>query len=393
MATILEAVISRRAFLATAAGAGLMAVGCRHRKSTGFPGYAFVANQEGHAIAAVDLTAFAVVKHVHLDGSPTAVIAHEQLPSVFALTPESGNVHEIDLDRLTFRRKVAAGSAAVSMRLAPGGKSIYVLYRDPRKLVSIAIDRLQPEWQVSLPEEPFDFDVTLDGTAAAISFGEHGAIGMVDLRTRRVEMIPSGSEMGMVRFQHDGKALIAADLGRHTLQVYDVASRRLIVRLPLAVRPDNFCFNDNGGQLFVTGEGLDAVVVVFPYHTPEVFETVLAGRAPGAMAASGGPEGSPKYLFIANPPSGEVSVMHIDTRKVVLVAPVGGEPGYITITPDNQYALVLNRKSGDMGVLLIHATEASAQRYLGRKGDRAAAALFTMIPVGSKPVSAAVRAA
>jgi DNA-binding beta-propeller fold protein YncE len=381
-------VISRRAFLA--AGAGTLAAGCGHQKSTGFPGYAFVANEEGHAIAVVDLTAFAVIKNVHLNGNPTAVIADPRLPHVYALTPASGTVHKIGLDRMDVRGRISAGASAVSMRLSPDARSVYVLYREPRKLVSIGLESFRPERQIALPEQPFDFDLST-GRAAAVSFGDQGAIAMIDLRAGRLDVIPTASEMGILRFQGDGKALIAADVGRRMLQVYDVASRRLIVRLPLAVRPDHFCFNDNGGQLFITGDGLDAVVVVFPYHTPEVFETVLAGHCPGAMAASGGPNGVPKYLFIANPPSGDVSVMHIDTRKVVLVAPAGSEPDYITITPDNQYALVLNRDSGDMTVLLIHAGEAYAQRYLGRKGDLAAAALFTMIPVGSKPVSAAVR--
>ena len=70
---------------------------------------------------------------------------------------------------------------------------------------------------------------------------------------------------------------------------------RIIVNLPLAVRPDNLCFNRDGGQLFITGEGRDAVVVVFPYYVPQVAETVLAGHAPAAMAASA------THLFLANP--------------------------------------------------------------------------------------------
>ena len=147
------------------------------------------------------------------------------------------------------------------------------------------------------------------------------------------------------------------------------------------MRPDNFCFNADGGQLFVTGDGLDAVVIVYPYHTPQVAQTVLAGRSPGAMAAS---TRSPPYLFVANPSSGEVTIMNIANQQVMAVAGVGAEPGYIAITPDQQYALVLNRKSGDMGVLRIHQEMPNRQK---------SAALFTMIPVGSKPVCAVVREA
>ena len=44
-------------------------------------------------------------------------------------------------------------------------------------------------------------------------------------------MIDTSTEMGILRFQSDGRALIAADVGRRMLMVYDVASARLIARL------------------------------------------------------------------------------------------------------------------------------------------------------------------
>ena len=153
-----------------------------------------------------------------------------------------------------------------------------------------------------------------------------------------------------------------------------------MVHLPLAVRPDHMCFNADGGQLFVTGEGMDAVVVVYPYYTPQIGETVLAGHNPSAMAAS------ETYLFVANPKSGDVSILDIETRRVVAVTPVGTEPSYITITPDDQYALVLNQASGDMAVIRIpNVTRAVSEQRRWKKGP-----LFMLIPVGSKPVSAAI---
>ena len=52
------------------------------------------------------------------------------------------------------------------------------------------------------------------------------------------------------------------------------------MNLPLAVRPEHICFNADGGQVFVTGGGMDAVVVVYPYYTPQIGQTVLAGHSP-----------------------------------------------------------------------------------------------------------------
>jgi YVTN family beta-propeller protein len=151
----------------------------------------------------------------------------------------------------------------------------------------------------------------------------------------------------------------------------------VVVNLPLSLRPDEFCFHPDGGQLYISGEGRDAVAVVYPYYAPEVAETVLAGNRPGPMAATW------NHLFVTNPTAGDVTILDVDTRKVVAVAGVGTDPGYVTVTPDGEYALVLNRKSGDMAVIRIAGI---------RPDRRKSAALFTMIPVGSKPVSAVVTA-
>src|SRR5208283_5398335 len=74
-------VISRRAVLALPFGAACTS----HRP--GFRGYAFVANEEGQAVAAVDLQALAVARHIPLDSSPVDVLALRTRPFVYALTP------------------------------------------------------------------------------------------------------------------------------------------------------------------------------------------------------------------------------------------------------------------------------------------------------------------
>jgi YVTN family beta-propeller protein len=400
--------VTRRTFtlgaLGAGAGAGLgFLAGCgNRRKSAGFSGYAFVANQEGGAIAAVDLGIFAVARHIHVDGSPTAVLANPRNGRVYALTPENGCVHEIRAGNLTFSRKLRVAATALEIRLSPGLDALYVLCRKPKQLVKIGLeDRSLPAssaalaiaWSIPLEDDPADFDISPDGSTAAVSSSSGCSLTFIDLARRTAfPAVRTTGEIGLVRFQpyhgdaaraaSDSKQLIAANISQSMLAIFDVPSRRLMVNLPLAVRPDQLCFNYDGGQVFVTGEGMDAVVVVYPYFTPQIGQTVLAGHSPGAMAASA----SPGYLFVANPKSADVSILDIETSKVLMVTPVGAEPCCIAITPGDEYALVLNRASGDLAVIRIpNVTSAAQEQKRWKKGP-----LFTLIPVGSKPVSAAI---
>jgi YVTN family beta-propeller protein len=355
-------------------------VACARRKGSGYAGYAFVANQDGQAIAAVDLMTFTVARYIPLDAAPTVVAAPAGHPYVYALTPGTGCVHEIDAARLAFRGRVQAGRSADAMRVAPGEHpALWVMCRQPHQLVRIGFGAFKVAAVIPLPFEPSDFDFTPDGETAVVSFGDSSRFGIVDLAKRTCRVGDLGRKLSMVRFRSDGRQLLIAGAEEAVLSIVDLKTGRVMVHLPLAVRARNFCLKSDGGQLFITGDGMDAVVVVYPYTT-EVAQTALAGRSPGFMAeclADG-----EDYLFVANSESGEVTILDVDTLKVVAVVAVGRGPAFIVQTPDRQYALVLNRDSGDIAVVRLAA--------VGGKRDRSAP-LFTMIPVGSKPVCATVR--
>ena len=316
-----------------------------------------------------------MARHIPLDGAPAQVIAAESRPSVYALTPDTGSVHEIEFDRLAFKRKVAVASSAVSMHLDPKEIALYVLARDPRALARVNLDSFRVEWRIALPDVPVEFAIAPDGKTAAVSFAS--GVRLIDLTTRKCGNPLGAGDFGAVRFLSDSRTLIAANRGERLLSMYVSPGGGLIANLPVTISPDHLCFNlgdqysTDGGQLFVTGEGMDAVVVVYPYYTPEIAGTVLAGHAPGAMAASNA------FLFIASPQSGEVSILDIRTRQVIAVVSVGSEPEFICVTPDDQYALVLNRKSGDMAVLRVGSIQPNRSKM---------ASLLAVVPVGSEPV-------
>ena len=368
----LEGSFTRRALLAgTAALAG-----CARRKSRGFPGYAFVANAGARTVAAVDLNAFALAKQIGVDGAPGAVLSNPLRPGVHVLMPESGAVCEIDAVKLAVVRKMRLGSPAIAMRPAADGKSLWVL--QARALVRLEAGRLRAVESIPLPGVAGDFDLSGDGRAA-VSFREERRLALVRLGTGTVEhLIDAGCEPSLVRFQGDGKQVLVGSRADRSLAIFDAASGRTTVRLPLPVEPANCCFNSDGGQMFVTGPGMDAVVIVYPYQT-EVGETILAGRTPDGMAVSA----APPYLIVANPESGSVTVLDIETRKLVGALAVGQEPRHILITPDNRYALVLNWRSGNMAVIRIAA-------FTDRRHRTDPAPLFTIVPVGAQPVAAAV---
>ena len=376
--------ISRRRWFAI--GAATLPFGCRRaRKSAsyGYRGFAFVANSEGKAVAAVDLNAFAVVRHIALDANPIQMVDDPVRPLVYAVTPASGEIAAIAVDKLEVVRKVRVGGAKPGFaKISSDGRSLWVLCPHARQLARIPVAEFrQPDLFINLPGEPADFDLGPNAESArnrvAVSVG--GQVLLFDTGTGKqvgAFKLEHGGDAGGVVFRQDGRQVSIADRASRQLAIMDLATGRPVASLPLAVRPDRICANADGGQLFICGAGMDAVVTVYPYQT-EVANTMLAGRSPGAMAVSAAWD----YLLVANPDSDNVTIVSIANQRVLAVAPVGKRPEFITVTPDGNYALVLNRESGDMAVLHL-VIEPRRSR---------AAAIAARIPVGSGPVGAVVR--
>ncbi|MEO8591774.1 MAG: beta-propeller fold lactonase family protein [Candidatus Solibacter sp.] len=375
--------ISRRHLLLSS----LAAAGCTTPKAKRFQGFCFVANRDGRSIAVVDLTRFRTRQRMALDAAPSQIVARPKTTKAYVLTPASGTVHELEAGLLQFTRRARAGNEAIAMRLSRTGDALWVLYRDPASLVEIPLDTMRPGRHIRLASVPLDFDLSREADEACIVSAAAKTISVVSLARASIDRtIQAAAEPCLARFRGDGRQLIAGSQTDRSLTFYDTPTGKTIVRLPLSIAPREFCFTGDG-NLYVTGDGMDAVVSVFPYRT-EVWETLLAGHAPGAMAATD-TDRPPSYLLVTNPGADTVTVLDVETGKFVAVVQVGSQPRQIVITPDNEYALVLNEKSGDLAVIRIFSLGGN---QVG--GDRVkrykSAPLFTMIPVGEGPVSAAV---
>ena len=375
--------ISRRSLLLSSAAA----LSCSPPKATGFRGYCFVANQDSRSIAVVDLTRFRVRKQISLDAVPSALLPHPKLTRVFVLAPEIGSVYEIDGISMAVGRRARAGNQAVAMQMSPRKDAIWVLYRDPAAVVEVPLDTFRPGRRIRLisPPDSFHLFTSEDGAIrqAAIASVQDRSLALVSLVSGNVErVIAAGAEPSFVLFRKDGRQILAGSRPERSLNIFDTASGKTVVRLPLPVQPRHFCVSADGGELYISGDGMDAVVIVFPYST-EIWQTVLAGRAPGVLALTD----SPNFLLVANPETNSLTVLD-GSQKLVALVEVGAQPTQLLLTPDQQYILVLDETSGDIAVVRTFSLRAPR---LGTMGARfRSAPVFTMIAVGEKPVSAAV---
>ena len=347
--------------------------GCGRPRDTIFEGYAFVAVAGNSSLAVVDLASFSVRRQIALPNRPRELAVHPSGRVLYVL--EERGVTTVDTNRLEIIRTAPAGSPR-RLRLDPSGKRLWVLDPPGQALRALAAGDLAGERQIRLPGEPVDFDLAPDGRWACVSLVS-GEAAIVDLEQgKTTATVRVGGEPGPVAVRYDGRRAFVADRRERLLAAIDPAAGRLVARLPLHTRPDVMRFKPDGGELFVSGGDGGEVVIVSAYRD-EIDQPLLTGAGPGEMAFSA----DNRLLYVANQNANTVSAINIEDRRTLAAVPVGDRPHKVALTPDRQFALVLNWRSGDMAVI-------RRRMEAGKETFR----LFTMIPVGSQPVDLVVQA-
>lgn len=368
---LLNSALTRRTLLASA-----LLSGCSRKLASRYFGWLFVASAAERGIAVADLADFRHATTIPLDQAPSQVLRAGT--RVFVTCPDARSLVEIDLAHFKAGRKVTLPGPIVSAAAHPDGKSLIVITEQPAAICLIDPVSLRVKKQTQLPESPSGLDVS-ESMAAVASSGLVTRVSLPDCRITGTT--PLGSQCGALRFRKDGRMILAGLPETKQIVTLDAATGTLFARLPLAFSPARFSFNDNGGQMFVTGtSGVganeDTIAIVNPYQS-EVDQTLIAGRTPYGMAVSA----KRNLLLVTNPGSGDLTILDIETRRLSASVHMGGKPGEVLLTPDEEYALVISQDSGDVSVVRMPTV---LDRSVKTKP------LFTVFPMGGKPQSALI---
>jgi len=351
-----------------------------------------VAAAGDHAINAVDLKVFRLTHRIGLNAAPSGVLTSKETPSLaVAVTATNGTLHLIDTASLSNTASIRIADEVARTQLLPDGQRIAAISRSGRELIVTDLAARKVVKRFRLNAIPQEIDVTGPDSKEvriAVSFGDKGSVEQFNFTSGTSRQQKVSASVGALRYRKDGELLFVANYAGRSISVLDGDLLEMVAELPLAMKPETLCFSADQGQLFVGGTGMDAVAIIFAYQPLIVDQTVLAGQGPGAMAASS----VPPYLFVASRTGPEINILSVTTRKVIAVVQAGPGPRQILITPDDQFALVLNEYSGDLAVIRIPTIEANRLRSGLINRTKSGASLFTMFPVGDQPVAGAITA-
>ncbi len=327
-----------------------LGVACARKRAPRYQGWLLVASGAQRAISVSSLAQFAPATTIPVQHTPDQLLLAGD--RIYASSREGAELMEIDPAGFRVTGRIALPGRPVAVQILPGASLALVLTDSPAAILSVDLPQRRVAARLNLPATPFAMSLPEAGGGAGIAAltlpARSSLLRVFTSDLKIAGETPAGGATGAVRFRKDGKTILAGVAASREIVTFDAVSGRVLTRLPLPIAPRRFCFNQDGGQMFVTGSGEDALVIVDPYQN-EVDQTILAGRTPGPMAVSA----KGNLLFVANPGSGDLTILDIESRHLAATVHVGGNPGQILLTPDNEYALIVDPEPGTVSVVRL----------------------------------------
>jgi DNA-binding beta-propeller fold protein YncE len=351
---------------------------------------AFVANAEEGTVALVDVRARAVVGTIDVnpdraksEGPGAANFAQDTdvSPDGRTLYVSRGYVgdvaaFEIGTGRTLWRRSLETPRAD-HMTLSPDGRHLFVSALVDNRVYRIATAGGELTGHIPTGVYPHDVKVSKDGRRIfSSSLGPLAAyprpsnarplaekpghpfqLTIADAASLRVQdRIQLDNAFRPWQFAPGEQTIYAQLSNEHVVVAYDLASRKVIRRLELPVKPGatpkdwdfeaphhGLSITEDGGTLCLAGRASDYVAIV---RAPDLtlMTTIPVGDAPGwAELADDG-----RVCLIANTRSDELSFISIGDRAELLRLPVGNGPKHITIASIPAAAIAtLKKRAGE----------------------------------------------
>jgi hypothetical protein len=341
----------------------------------------FVSSAVERGVAVADLSDFRRMAMIRVNARPGALLRTKG--GVMTVCSEPSSAVLMDPARMAVTARLGLPGKPLAAAAMGDGNTVVILATEPDCLLFVDGRATRVAGRVPLPGRGNAMDFS--SGYAAVAMPQRRSILRISIDERRAMGETARDAFGSpLRFRGDGKALLAGDAAARQVLSIDWETGRLEARLPVSIEPRRFCFDDGGGQMFVTGPGGDVVAIVAPYQY-EVYETIPAGRKPGAMVVSTTP--NQNLLLVANTEAGDVTILDIDSRQLAASVHVGDAPRELLTTPDGQYVLVVDGASGAIAVIRLTTVLNPGENALTARGAKP---LFTVFPMTAAPEGAII---
>ena len=310
-------------------------------------GKIYVANEHAGSISVIDAATNKVLKTININpGSSTALMAHNVQVSpdgktvwvtgvpMDHTTDESLVVIDAKANTVLYRKDMGLHLHMAHVVLDAESKHAYVTATDASLVLQIDAHTLQTTHVYTLPANHQPHGLRYQNGKLYVANLEGKSISMIDVVSGQITEIPVGGMVVQTAVSPDGKYVFASLFDTKEVVRYNLQTQAL-ARIPLPVSaqgPIQLYATPDSKKLFVCDQGVllsrpaSDKVFVIDIEKATVTNTIKVGNAAHGVVVSK----SGKMAYATNTNDGTVSVIDVETEKVIATVPVGITPNGIS---------------------------------------------------------------
>jgi YVTN family beta-propeller protein len=260
---------------------------------------------------------------------------------VYVTNERSGDVTVIDGTTFKVVQTIAVGKRPRGIHASPDGKTVYV---------ALSGTPIEGPPQLDAQGNPiFERDKDDDDEKEDKADKSADGIGVVDVATRKLlRKIPVGSDPEEFDISADGRHLYVSNEDVKTASSLDISNGKVEKIVSLSQEPEGVAITPDGKRLFVTCE-TGGEVYVIDIATFKVVGHVKIGARPRSVAFLQ----NGKIAIVPSESAGELYAIDTEQIKVVKTIPLpkGSRPMRVRVSPDGSKLYASTGRGGSVVVL------------------------------------------
>jgi YVTN family beta-propeller protein len=308
------------------------------------PPTAYITNNLGSSVTAINTGSKAVLATIPIDAGPTAVAVSPDGSSAYVVSQQLSSLTVIDTTTNAVSTKIGTGQSCWGMAVTPDGSRAYLACNDgalsvnlttspPTVGARIPVPPAASPWQVAITPDGLTAYVTGPGTLGCACQGVYP----IEVATNavRAAITGLGNPQGIV-ITPDGATAYVTDTATGHNQVFPITLAGAVVGPPIPVGsvPIGLTLSPDGKTLYATNNGSASVTPIDLTTSPPTVRPVIAlpaGVRPMGIAIT--PDG--RTAFVNSRSGSTVIPIDLTTSPPTVGAAitVGSAPFGIAITP------------------------------------------------------------
>ena len=295
----------------------------------------YVSNEKDNTISVIDGESLEVVQTIEVGERPRGIVLDGD--TLYICTSDDDHVEVLDVTTGRVTHTLPSGPDPELMELGPEGRYLYIANEDDNLVTVVDVEKRRKVVEIPVGIEPEGIGVSHDGALLVNTSETTNMAHFID--TESLEIVANvlvDTRPRVAQFTPDDvEVWVSAEIGG-TVAVIDAASKEITTKIefevegmrPEAIQPVGIAHTTDGSNKAYVALGPSARIARVDRETYEVEKYYLVGPRVWNLTLS--PDG--KRLFTTNGVSGDVSVIDLESDRVIKSVKVGRFPWGVKVS-------------------------------------------------------------